>query len=197
MYVCMYVCIHMRAVCKVRGLTLLLRVETLWRCGDGLLFEVPPLASDELLTMLHPLLENDVMVALKEPFLGWWSNLSGASALREWKVAADALTEIGGSPLQHPPYRPHLAPCDYWAFPTMKREPASLSSWSLRQTVCSTFPKSGWSVVRSPSLVEGGTSKNRPSPHLHEVPNRSNKVSPRTLQTALVHMALEATPRNS
>jgi hypothetical protein len=47
-----------RAVCKVRGLTLLLRVGTLWRCGDGLFFEVPPLASDALLTTLHPLLEN-------------------------------------------------------------------------------------------------------------------------------------------
>jgi hypothetical protein len=28
------------------------------RCGDGLSFEVPPLASDALLTTLHPLLEN-------------------------------------------------------------------------------------------------------------------------------------------
>jgi hypothetical protein len=43
---------------KVRVLTLLLRVGTLWRCGDGLFFEVPPLASDALLTTLHPLLEN-------------------------------------------------------------------------------------------------------------------------------------------
>jgi hypothetical protein len=40
------------------GLTLLLSVETLWRCGDSLFFEVPPLASDALLTALHPLLEN-------------------------------------------------------------------------------------------------------------------------------------------
>jgi hypothetical protein len=30
----------------------------LWRCGDGLFFEVPPLASDALLTTLHSLLEN-------------------------------------------------------------------------------------------------------------------------------------------
>jgi hypothetical protein len=29
----------------------------LWRFGDGLLFEIPPLASDTLLTTLHPLLE--------------------------------------------------------------------------------------------------------------------------------------------
>jgi hypothetical protein len=28
------------------------------RCGDRLFFEVPPLASDALLTTLHPLLEN-------------------------------------------------------------------------------------------------------------------------------------------
>jgi hypothetical protein len=47
-----------RAVCKFRGLTLLFRVGTLWRCGDGLFFEVPPLARDALLTTLHPLLEN-------------------------------------------------------------------------------------------------------------------------------------------
>jgi hypothetical protein len=49
---------YMKAVCKVCGLTLLLQVGTLWRCSDGLFFEVPPLASDALLTMLHPLLEN-------------------------------------------------------------------------------------------------------------------------------------------
>jgi hypothetical protein len=46
--------INTRAVCKVRGLTLLLRVGNLWRCGDGLFFEVPSLASDALLTTLHP-----------------------------------------------------------------------------------------------------------------------------------------------
>jgi hypothetical protein len=30
----------------------------LWRCGDGLFFEVPPLASDALLKTLHPLIKN-------------------------------------------------------------------------------------------------------------------------------------------
>jgi hypothetical protein len=48
----------MRAVCKVYGLTLLLHVGTLWRCGDGFFFELPPLASDALLTTLHLLLKN-------------------------------------------------------------------------------------------------------------------------------------------
>jgi hypothetical protein len=47
-----------RAVCKVRGLALLLRVGTLWRCGDGLFLEVPPLASDAFLKMLQPFLGN-------------------------------------------------------------------------------------------------------------------------------------------
>jgi hypothetical protein len=54
-------------------------------------------------------------------------------------------------------------------------------------TVCSTFSRTGWSVVRSASLAKVGTSKKRPSPHLHKVPTRSNKVSPRTLQTVLIH----------
>jgi len=30
----------------------------LWRCRDGLHFEVSPMARDVLLTRLHPLLEN-------------------------------------------------------------------------------------------------------------------------------------------
>jgi histone-lysine N-methyltransferase SETMAR len=34
----------------------------------------------------------------------------------------DALTEVGGTPLEHPPYSPDLAPCDFWAFQTVKRE---------------------------------------------------------------------------
>jgi hypothetical protein len=57
----------------------------------------------------------------------------------------------------------------------------------LRQTVCSTFSRSGWSVVSSASLAKGGTSKKRPStPHLHKVPTRSNKVNPQNFQTAHV-----------
>jgi hypothetical protein len=54
------------------------------------------------------------------------------------------------------------------------------------KTTLTPFSISGWSVVRSASLAKGGTSKNRPSPRLHKVPTQSNKVSPRTLQTALV-----------
>jgi hypothetical protein len=37
-------------------------------------------------------------------------------------VALAALIEIGGTELKYPPYSPHLVPCDFWAFPTMKRQ---------------------------------------------------------------------------
>jgi hypothetical protein len=67
-----------------------------------------------------------------------------------------------------------------------RKPPVPLSSWSLRQTACSTFSRSGWSVVRSASLAKGGTSKKNPSPRLHNVPTRSNKVNPWTFQMALV-----------
>jgi hypothetical protein len=67
-----------RAICKVHGLTLLLQVGTLRRCGDGLFSKVPPLASDALLTVLHPLLKNLLqtvdhyeMSCLRAPFHGW------------------------------------------------------------------------------------------------------------------------------
>jgi hypothetical protein len=42
-------------------------------------------------------------------------------------------------------------------------------------TVCSTFSRSGSSVVRSASLAKGGTSKKILPPHLHKVSTRSNK----------------------
>jgi hypothetical protein len=73
---------------------------------------------------------------------------------------------MGGTPLEYPPYSPGLAPCNFWTFPTMKMELQFLK----RSTVYSTFLRREWSVVRSASLAKGGTSKKRPSPHLHKVP---------------------------
>jgi hypothetical protein len=46
------------------------------------------------------------------------------------------------------------------------------------KTTVTPFSISGWSVVRSASLAKGRTS--------NKVPTRSNKLSPRTSQTALV-----------
>jgi hypothetical protein len=45
----------------------------------------------------------------------------------------DALTEVGGTPLKYPACSPDLAPCDFWAFPTMKRELRG------KKTACSTI----------------------------------------------------------
>jgi hypothetical protein len=58
LFMYIYIWGHTRTVCIVRGLTLLLRVGTLWRCSDGLFFEVPPFTSDAPPAKLHPLLEN-------------------------------------------------------------------------------------------------------------------------------------------
>jgi hypothetical protein len=173
-----------RAVCKVRGLALLLRVVTSWRCGDGLFFQIPPLASDALLTTLHPLLENVLQTVdhLEIFFLGapfsWMEkprNRMGRDL--NWILCSASKKCLGGSPLEHPPYSPDLAPCDLWAFPTMKRELRGDQRSAARLWV---------ERCKSASLAKGGASKKRPSPHLHKVPTRSNKASPRTFQTALV-----------
>jgi hypothetical protein len=121
--------LYTRAVCKVRGLTLLHWVGTLCRCGDGLFVEVPPLASDALLTTLHPLLENVLQTVdhfenscLGAPF-SWLEkprNLTGRDL--NWILCPVWKKWIGGTPLEHPPYSPDIAPCDFWAFPTKKRE---------------------------------------------------------------------------
>jgi hypothetical protein len=95
---------------------------------------------------------------------------------RDLDCMADVLMGLYRSTFSKPnrEFNSDLAPCDFWSFPTMKTE--------LRGT----FSRSGWSVVRSASFTKGGTSRKRPSPYLHNVPTRSNKLSPRTLQTALV-----------
>jgi hypothetical protein len=62
-------------------------------------------------------------LASELPFHGWkspevtWAgrglNRIPCSAWKKW---------IGGTPLEHPPYSPDLAPWDFWNFPTIKRE---------------------------------------------------------------------------
>jgi hypothetical protein len=118
------------------------------------------------------------------PFHGWKGPESAWGEI--WTVWQKRIGKwIGETPLEHPPYSPDLAPCNFWAFPTMRRKLWG-SSRSLWQTVCSTFSRCGWNVVRSASLSKGGCSKKKPSPHLHKVPTRSNKASPRNLQTSLI-----------
>jgi hypothetical protein len=118
-----------RAVCKVRGLTLLLRVGTSWRCGDGLFFEVTPLASDAFLITLHPLLENALQTVdhfeiscLGAPFsrLKKPRNRMG----RDLDCMAHVLVRLQRSSFSKPSteFNSDPAPCDFWALPTMKME---------------------------------------------------------------------------
>jgi hypothetical protein len=174
-----------RTISKVRGLTLLLRVGNLWRCGDGLFFEVSLFASNALLTMLHQLLEKVLQTVdhfyiscLAAPFS--WSeeprNRMGArSGLYGWCSNGVPPISVSAS-IATFQSRNADAPLKLIRHP---------KKGSFKTTVIP-FSRSGWSVVRSTPLSKGGTSKKVWSPHLHKVPTRSNKVSPRTSQTALV-----------
>jgi hypothetical protein len=113
-----------RAVCKVRGLNLLLRVGTLWRYGDGLFSEVPPLASDALLTTLHPLLESVLQTVdhleiscLEAPFS--WLEKPRNRMGRDLDCMVDVLVRFHRSTFSKPNTE---FSSDLWAFPTMKRE---------------------------------------------------------------------------
>jgi hypothetical protein len=101
---------------------------------------------------------------------------------RDLDCMADVLMGFHRSTFSKPntKFNSDLAPCDFWISPTMKR-----SSEAINFEV-SRLSRRGW-IVRSASLANGCSSKKRPSPHLHKVPTRSKKASPRTLQTALVY----------
>jgi hypothetical protein len=98
-----------RDVCKVRRLTLLLRVGTLWRCGDGLFSEVPPLVSDAFLTTLHPLIENVLQTVDHFEISCLGAPFSWLEKPRNRLGARSELNWIGGTPLEHLPY---IAPRD-------------------------------------------------------------------------------------
>jgi hypothetical protein len=104
-----WISIYTRAVYKVRGLTLLLRVWTLWRCGDGLFFGVPPLASDGILTTLHPRLKNVLQTVdhFKIPYLlgapfSWFEKPRNRMGRHlNWILYSAWKKWIGGTPLEH------------------------------------------------------------------------------------------------
>jgi hypothetical protein len=120
---------YKRSIWKVCGLTLLLQVETLWRYGDGLFSEVPPLASDALLTTLHPLLESVLQTVdhfeiscLRAPFS--WLEKPRNRMGRNLDCMGDVLKGFHRSTFSKPntEFYSDLALCDFWAFPTTKRE---------------------------------------------------------------------------
>jgi hypothetical protein len=101
----------------------------LWKCGDGLFFEVSPLTSDALLTMLHPLLKNMLQTidhfeisCLGAPF-AWLEKSKNCMEARSGLCGGCS----NGVPLIHFFQAEHRiqfrsTPCDFWAFPTMRRE---------------------------------------------------------------------------
>jgi hypothetical protein len=97
-------------------------------CGDGLFFEVPPLESDALLTTFHPFFENVLQTVdhfeisyLGAPFS--WLEKPRNRMGRDLDCMADVLMGFHQSTFSKPKteFNSYLAPCDFWAFPTMKR----------------------------------------------------------------------------
>jgi hypothetical protein len=124
-----YHAMNTKTVWKVCRLTLLLRLGTSWRCGDGLFFELPPLASDAFLTTLRPLLENVLQTVnhfeiscLGAPFS--WLEKPRNRMGRDLDCMAVVLMGFHRSTFSKPntEFNSDLVPCDFWAFPTMKRE---------------------------------------------------------------------------
>jgi hypothetical protein len=185
-----------KAVCKVRGLTFPLGVGTLWRSGDSLFFRSISLGKWRTFYNAPP--------TSRKRAADRWSlrNLSSRSSLfmvgkaQKSHGARSGLYDgcSDGVPQIHFFQAEHRIqfisrPMRFLGFSNHEKGAPrqEISKWP---TVCSTFSRSGWSVVTWASLAKWGTSEKRPSPHLHKVPTRSNKVSPRTLQTALVYMIL-------
>jgi hypothetical protein len=112
-----------RSVCKVRGLTLLLRAGTLWRCGDGLFFEVPPLASDALLQRSNHFSKTCCRLLITSKYLATELPFHGCKS-PDLDCMADVLMGFHLSTFSKPntEFNSDLAPCDFWVFPTMKRE---------------------------------------------------------------------------
>jgi hypothetical protein len=185
--------IYTRSVCKVRGIILLLRIGNLWRCGDRLSSKYFPWQAMHflqrsthfskiwcrpLITSKFFALSSLLMVGKTQKSHGARYELNSVFGLEKvdwWNTIITSATPSSSRPMRFLGFSNHE-----------KGAPRQeISKW---WTVCSTFSRSGRSVVRSASLAKGGTSKKRRSPHLHEVPTQSNKMNPRTLQTTLARV---------
>jgi hypothetical protein len=179
-----------RAVWKVRGLTLLMESEP---CGGTVTVSfskyLPWQAMQFLQRSTHfsktccrPLITSKFL-ASELPFHGWkgpeiaWGEI--------WIEFCVRLGKSGSVPIRTSAIQSRSRPMRFLGFSNHEKGALrqEISKWS---TVCRTFSRSGWSVVRSASLAKGGTLKKRPSSQLHKVSNRSCKMNPWTFQKALV-----------
>jgi hypothetical protein len=145
-------------------------------CGGAVtvFFEVSPLAGDALLTTLHPLLENVLQTvdhfeisSIGAPF-SWLESPKNRMG-RDLDCMVDVLMGFHRSTFSklNTEFNSDLAPCDFWTFPIMKIELRG-KKFRSDQLSAARFREVG-RVVRSASLAKGGTSKERPSSHLHKV----------------------------
>jgi hypothetical protein len=101
----------------------------LWRCGDGLFFNVPPLATSALLITLHPLFKNVLQTVdhFKISCLGAtfsWLEKHRNHMGQDMACMADVVMGFHQSIFSKPntEFYSVLTSCNFWAFPTMKRE---------------------------------------------------------------------------
>jgi hypothetical protein len=95
----------------------------LWKCDDGLFFEVPTSASDALLTTLHPLLENVLQtfdhfeISCLGALFSWFEKPRNRMG-RDLDCMADVLMGFHRSTFSKPniEFNSDLVPCDFWAF---------------------------------------------------------------------------------
>jgi hypothetical protein len=120
-------------------------------CVDGVFSEVPPLASNALLTTLHPLLENGLQESfyrfeiscLGAPFS--WLEMPRNRMGLDLKCMADALMGFHQYTFSKPntEFNSDHTPCDFWAFPTMKRELRSKKFRSDERSAAARFREVG------------------------------------------------------
>jgi len=164
---------YMRDIWKVSALTLLLQVGTLCRCHDGLFFKVPALASDPLPTTLPSTSWKHTAERWSLQYLPWSSLFMVGKAQKLHGVRSGMYGGCSnGVPLIHFFQAKHQnqfksQPMQFLGF--FNREKGAMRQEILKlSTVCSMFSRSGWNILRSALLDKGGTSKKRPSVHLHK-----------------------------
>jgi hypothetical protein len=132
------------------------------------------LASDAVLTTLHPFLENVLHTVYRklqeDSGAGGFEPRAPFSWLEKPRYHMGARSGLYGvCPNEVPPIS---VSASIVAFQARNADaPLRLLRHPKKgafKTNITPFSKSGWSVVRSSSLAKGDTSKKRPSPHLHK-----------------------------
>jgi hypothetical protein len=168
----------------------------LWRCGDGLFFEVPPSASDALLTTLHPLAEYVLQTVdhfeiscLGAPFLRLEKprNLMGARS--ELNSVFDLEKVDRWNPIRTSAIQSRSHPMRFLGFSNHEKGAPRQRNFEMINGLQHVFEK--W-VERFKKCIacQGRYFEKETVTAPPQVPTRDNEVSPRTFQTALVKLKI-------